>query len=223
MRARKDGRGRIDVSPTTVAIVNGTDDLSEWSDEEIVRGQRRKADGNWPATRPKVIAAALHDERVKRSMTKAYRLMREAAPEAIEELRKILKDPHSTRADRAGAAKIILSHVMPKAVQMDLGVTVDATPAFLKVVEASLMSVYIEPEGADDSDILDAEIVVDDDPVIDDSLVEWEADDAPTPPDRPVIPRLSLVQAPGGRSSAIGDLNARRSHPRGWSPDDLSG
>jgi hypothetical protein len=41
MRVKTDGRGLATVSKTTAAIINKDLDVSTWSDEELLRGQRK--------------------------------------------------------------------------------------------------------------------------------------------------------------------------------------
>ncbi len=85
MARLKDGRAIVAVSAKTADVMEGLDDLSEWSDEELEWGQRRDKRGRWPTNRPKVIARAIHDELVKRKMRHAYDLLRENVHAAVAE------------------------------------------------------------------------------------------------------------------------------------------
>src|SRR5688500_3570828 len=65
----------IHVGKSNTAILRGEADLSSWSEEELIRGQKRSASGRWQGRPPKVVPKALHDELVKRKMSKAYELL----------------------------------------------------------------------------------------------------------------------------------------------------
>lgn len=76
---RKSGlvTSHIRVGESTVAILNGEEDVSLWSDEELTRGQRKDKNGTWVGRPPTVVPKALHDELVRRKMSKAFELLRD--------------------------------------------------------------------------------------------------------------------------------------------------
>jgi hypothetical protein len=124
MRVLADGRGLAKVSKTTVAIVNGTEDLSEWTEEELQRGARRGSDGRFRKP-PVLIAKAVHDELVRRRLAKAYDLIRESTADAVRLLRSIVNDPEAADGDRIKAAELILDRAMGKpreSVSLDVGI-----------------------------------------------------------------------------------------------------
>lgn len=105
---------RISVGKTTLAILNGEMDLTEWTDEELERGQRRDRNGRWSGRKPKVVARELYDEFVQRKLTEASALLRESAYDAVEVLISIARDPNAENRDRLKAVDMILTRVMGK-------------------------------------------------------------------------------------------------------------
>lgn len=69
------GRSPVWVGKANSAILAGTEDLSLWSEEELLRGQRRGKNGRWVGPRPKVVPTAIHQELVQRRMLNAHDLL----------------------------------------------------------------------------------------------------------------------------------------------------
>ena len=46
---------KIAIGKTNMAILNGTEDVRLWSDEELLRGQRRAKNGRWTGRPPTVV------------------------------------------------------------------------------------------------------------------------------------------------------------------------
>jgi hypothetical protein len=127
MRRLADGRGIVAISPTSAGILAGEVDLSEWSDEELARGQRRDKHGRWSGRPPKVIPSEVHAEIVRRKMSEAYTLLRENTYKAVEVLVEVATDKKASPAVRVQAAEQILDRTLGKAVEhMKLDVDVMA-------------------------------------------------------------------------------------------------
>lgn len=112
------------VGKTNRAILDGEVDLSIWSEEELVRGQRKSASGRWQGSRPKVVPTLLHDELVKRKMTKAYELLSESVLDAVQVLVDVARDKEADPNVRIKAATEILNRTVGKPkenVQLHLG------------------------------------------------------------------------------------------------------
>jgi hypothetical protein len=165
VRARKDGRGRIDVSAKTVAILNGEEDLSVWSDEELIRGQRKAKNGKWVGPPPIVVPQAVHAERARRLMSKAHDLLRESTVDAVTLLRDVITDEDAPLALRVQAADLVLARTLPKNVAVHVGV--GAEPKFLSMIRAGIVAGGQAIGTGEDSDIIDAEVIDDDDIVFD--------------------------------------------------------
>lgn len=164
-----DGRGRLRVSPSTVAILNGDEDLSLWSDEELIRGQRKDKNGRWLGRPPLVVPQAVHAERARRLMGKAHELLRESTVDAVTLLRDVINNVDAPLALRVQAADLVLSRTLPKNVAVHVGLSAgESEPLFLRILRNSVVSLVPGELGSgDDSDIIDAEIVGDDE-------ITWE-------------------------------------------------
>ena len=156
MKARLDGRGRIDVSAKTVAIINGEEDLSVWSDEELIRGQRKDKNGRWAGVPPLVVPQAVHAERSRRLMSKAHNVLRESTVDAVELLRSVIINPDAPLALRIEAADLILGRTLPKNIAVQVGI--EPEPRFLAILRGGIVSTG----RSSDADIIDAEVLGDD-------------------------------------------------------------
>lgn len=104
----------IQVGQRNSAILRGEEDLTVWSEEELIRGQRRSASGRWQGSRPKVVPTLLHDELVKRKMTKAYELLSESVLDAVQVLVDVARDKEADPNVRIKAATEILNRTVGK-------------------------------------------------------------------------------------------------------------
>lgn len=99
------GRGMTDV-------LIGKDDLSEWDDEELRRGRRRDKDGGWRGRDPVVVAKAVHDEIVKRTLSKANTLLTTNLEAAVELLTDMIRDPDVDWRERLKGIDMIMNRAM---------------------------------------------------------------------------------------------------------------
>lgn len=157
----KNGTSLHTLSATNTAILEGVEDLRNWDDEELHRGQRKDKNGHFRGRPPKVVPQEIHEERVRRTMGKAGRLLRESTLDAVVMLREVVNDEDAPMSYRLQAAEMVLSRTIPKSMNLALGV--DAEPKFLGIIRAGIVSAL--PSG-EDSDIIDAEVVDFDDIVL---------------------------------------------------------
>lgn len=153
----KHGRMMMTVSRNTADIIEGLADLSSWDDEELLRGARRSKNGNFVGKPPNVVPAAIHQERTRRVMSKAYDLLRESTIDAVELLRSVINDDDAPLPERLKAAELVMARTLPK--NENVNVTVAPTPAFLDAIEAATI---ITTDTGPDDDVIDAEVVDDD-------------------------------------------------------------
>jgi hypothetical protein len=106
--------GHIRVGKTNLAILNGDMDLSTWSEEELIRGQRRAHTGRFTGRPPKVVPMAVHNELVRRRLSKAADLLNESVVDAVLLLRQVVTDEEANYGDRIKAAQLIVERVMGK-------------------------------------------------------------------------------------------------------------
>jgi hypothetical protein len=142
-RKRKDGRSTITVSPITTAILHGDEDLSAWTDEELVRGQRRSPKtGHWIGRKPTVVPRAVHDELVRRRLSKGYDLLRDNLLEACSTLTEVMKDKRADPHARIKAAQLVLQYVAGKPPdRVLLGMAEDIKPKWMQALTAGIVSI----------------------------------------------------------------------------------
>lgn len=151
----QDGRGIATVSRTTADVLDGLDDLSEWDDEEIRRGQRRNRNGGFSGRPPKLVPQAIHAERHRRTLTRAHQLFTQNTERAVQVLIDIASDESAPHSDRVKAASLILDRVMgraPQAIEVEM-----RRPKFLDVIDRAIRIVSTDSDPEDD--IIDAEVV----------------------------------------------------------------
>lgn len=152
VRELADGRGLMKVSPMTRAILNGEEDLTAWGEEELRRGVRRGKDGRFRKG-PSVVPKTVHDELVRRKLSRAYDLVKESVYDAVRVLAAIVNDGEADPAIRVKAAAELLDRGMGKAQQhVSLGV---ALPKFHGVLAAAIVAT-IDEEEVVDGEILEA-------------------------------------------------------------------
>ncbi|HVX19210.1 MAG TPA: hypothetical protein VHA73_14360 [Acidimicrobiales bacterium] len=147
---------KVSVGKTNLAILNGTEDLSVWSEEELLRGQRRDRNGRWAGRPPKVVPLRVHEELTRRRLDKAYELLRDNLVAAVEVLGEVVQDKKAAPKDRLRAAELIMERVMGKA---PMKVEVGVKTKFDLALEAMIVW-----EDGYNPDAIDAE--------------SWEADEA---------------------------------------------
>jgi hypothetical protein len=173
MRKTADGRGFARVSATSVAVINGEDDLSTWDDEELERGMRRGKDGRFRKP-PVLVAKAVHDELVKRRMSRAYDLLRESTYDAVVVLRSVALDEDADAKVRVEAASTILDRVLGKAPQH---VSLDIEAPWMKIMAEAIVS-------RDDADVPKRIDV----PALEPSAAAAREPEAPEPGPTPRVP-----------------------------------
>lgn len=152
-------RAIVRIGQMNTRILTGQEDLSTWEDEELKRGQRRDKNGRFQGKPPLVVPKALHDELIRRTMSRSHMILVEAVEDAATAVVEIMNgfytegedDPKAK--DRLKAAEMIMNRVLGK------------EP--IKVEIAAFKAKYEEA--------FEAMIVPDDDTVID--VDSWEADD----------------------------------------------
>lgn len=128
------------VGKTNRAILNGTDDLSLWSEEELIRGQRRDKNGRWAGRPPKVVPRQVHDELVRRRMSEAYDLLRDNVVAATKVLVQIATDKKADATVRLKAATTILDRVLGKAPER-IDVHAHGLPPWMEAMEEAVVIV----------------------------------------------------------------------------------
>ena len=111
-------------------------DLSEWDDEELMRGMRRDKGGKFRGRRVRLVPAACLKELHKRQFSRAHDLLNESLVDGALALREIIKD--ETHPDRVKAIELLFNRVLgaaPQHVSVDVGVTAP----WMEMITASIV------------------------------------------------------------------------------------
>lgn len=139
--------GHIRVGKTNEAILNGDMDLTAWSEEELLRGQRRAHTGRFTGRPPKVVPMAVHNELVRRRMSKAADLLNESIVDAVLLLRQVVTDEEAAYTDRIKASQLILDRVMGKAPER---IELSLEPPWATALRAAMNTPVLSPNGTID-------------------------------------------------------------------------
>lgn len=141
------------VGKTNRAILDGEEDLSLWSDEELLRGQKKGKNGRWSGRPPSVVPKAIHDEWVQRRMLKAHELLGENLVKAVQVLVDLATNKRTDDAVRLKAAATIMDRVLGK-VPDHVMLSEDKEPTWAKAIRNGMVQAVIARVPADDSPAL---------------------------------------------------------------------
>lgn len=108
-------RAYVHLGKTNTAILMGRIDLADWDEEELKRGQRRDRNGNFVGRPPEVVPKRIHDELVRRTLSKAQAKLVDNLDEGIDILINLAKGADVDDKVRLQAVKEIMDRVMGKA------------------------------------------------------------------------------------------------------------
>lgn len=163
MRELKNGSAVLSVGRHTVAVLKGEDDLSDWTDEELRRGQRAGKNGDFSGRPPKVVARKIHDEIIKRKLRKATELLKTSSWKAVKVLAEIATDRQADYSIRLKAATEILDRSIGKPVE-NVAMTVEApwqrvmATAIVNSIDGDEVAAAFEAAKPDD-EIVEGEVV----------------------------------------------------------------
>lgn len=138
-------RALVRVGVNTTDILIGKEDLSLWDDEELRRGRKRDHNGGWQGRDPVIVAKAVHDELVKRTLSKANELLTTNLEAALGILINIMNDDKVDAKERLRAVQMVMDRAMGKEPQK---LELDAGEAPWQVAIAS--SIVSMPEALED-------------------------------------------------------------------------
>jgi len=155
--ANGEERVLVRMGKANTAVLMGTDDLSDWTDEELRYGRRLGKGGRFIGRPPKVVPKALHDELVRRTLASAQNLMRDNLEDAVEQLCIIARSPAVEAKDRLRAISMIMDRVMGKSPEK---VEISGQSPWLVALQAGVVNVNgdgtVEAEAVEE-DIEDAD------------------------------------------------------------------
>jgi hypothetical protein len=143
-RANPD-RVKLRLSPLMSAVIRGDEDLSTWDEEEILRGQKRHADGTFNGRQPSVVPTELLNEYRVRIMGNARAIMQRSFLPAVALMGELVSDEDADPKLRFEAARYVIDRIAgrpPQHIQIDTGDEVDEYKARLvqaaaRAIEAS--------------------------------------------------------------------------------------
>ncbi len=138
----------ITLGNTNAAILRGDEDLSTWSDEELLRGQKKAKNGKWMGRPPKVVPLALHHELNHRRMSRAREVLDESLEAAVALFAEVVNDTEAPTDLRLKAAKEIMDRVMGKAPDK-VSIRLEPEPWELAVAEVEFVTDAIDTTVAD--------------------------------------------------------------------------
>jgi len=141
----------ISLGKTNTLILSGAEDVSLWSDEELLRGQKKARNGRWTGRKPTVVPLAVHLELNKRRMSHAREVLDDSLEAAVSLFAEVVRDVDAPLDLRLKAAKEITDRVMgraPEHVQVHL-----APEPWEELLVDSIVSGY--------GDVIDAEVIGD--------------------------------------------------------------
>jgi len=103
------------LGPTNSRILNGTEDFSQWDEEELYRGQRRDKNGRFQGHAPKVVPLAVHREITRRQMQKVQEHLRDNILKAAEVLTEMIHNPNVDDSTKVKAITMVFDRVLGKA------------------------------------------------------------------------------------------------------------
>jgi hypothetical protein len=156
MKRKLDGRAPMTLGRNTAAVLAGEVDLSEWDDEEIMRGQRRAKNGKWVGRPPLVVPQAVHQERIKRLMSEAGRVLQGSTLDAVKLWARVVRDDDAPYSDRLKASQLITERTLGKVTEKVHVAFGGEEPPWLQALGEAFVV-------GDDDDIIDAEIIEDPD------------------------------------------------------------
>lgn len=143
---------RFQPGRVNAAILAGDEDLTQWTDEELTRGQRRDRNGNWGGRPPVMVPSVVHQELTSRRMAEARELLKENTLAAVNVLIEVATDKDAPASDRVKAAGMILDRTLGRA---PINLVVDAEPPWAKAIRHSTLSIVSDIAGVIETTALD--------------------------------------------------------------------
>lgn len=161
----------IQVTREVADLVKGQVDLSDWDDEELMRGRKRSKRGGFQGRPTNVVPRQAYEEFVRRQLERVEQHLAANVAEATAELTKIAKDPDVPEAIRLKAIEMIHNRVLGTPKQR-LDVDITGTLKHEQLIED--VTIRRDEWDEDSWDVVDAEVVEPDEPTLSEEFDEWD-------------------------------------------------
>lgn len=158
---QKDGTGMVQVGKGTVALMTGEDDVSDWTDEELIRGARMNV-----KRLPHMIPRAVFDELNNRIITRVRHRFAAEMEVAVREHIRIINSRKASDAVKLKAIGMLYDRVLGKPTET-VRVEHEGDPLYLQVVANAIVATPEQAVAAiaaldsGDMDIEEGELVED--------------------------------------------------------------
>lgn len=143
-------RAVLRLGASNTKIITGQEDLSEWDDEELKRGQRRGKNGVFTGRPPKIVPKAIHDELVKRTLSRANKKLMEKTEAMVDVLLAIAEGADTEPKDALRAVNMVLERTMGK--PADKVEFTGETPPWQLAIGTAIVSIKSSDVLGDDDD-----------------------------------------------------------------------
>lgn len=142
-------RALIRMGKAATDVMIGSDDLSDWSDEELKRGRRAGKGGIFRGPDPVAVPRQCMTELARRIMEQAQDVLRTSLVEAVTALTEIATNGDYEAKDRVRAIGMVMDRVMGKDAQK---VQLDVEVPWKVALRGAIVSVPVE-----DTEVADGE------------------------------------------------------------------
>lgn len=130
---------RFQPGRVNAAILAGDEDLTQWTDEELIRGQRRDKHGTWGGRPPVMVPSVVHQELTSRRMAAVRTLLNKHSLAAVMVLVEVATDKKADASARVKAAGMILDRTIGRA---PLNVVLDLEePPWAQAIRHSIVQI----------------------------------------------------------------------------------
>jgi len=152
---RNDGSGTILVGRQTLAVLEGEEDLSSWTDEELIAGRKHNGKNGNGRALPAIVPIRVHQELVSRVTQQARHTFAAELKYAVEKHMKIIKhiDEEDPTPVQLKAIAMLYERILGKPVEHVALYNGGEVPGWKKAVTAGIVGTM------EDGEVIEGEIV----------------------------------------------------------------
>jgi hypothetical protein len=150
MARAHDGGAIVHVGRATADVLAGEVDLSDWDDEELVKGRRKDKNGRFTGRPPKLLPAAYFQELTKRRFARAYQLLEGSLIDGARFLASIIRNEDAPNADRLRATELLFDRILGRPKER-VGLSIEEPNKFQRLLMAAIVGT--------EEQVIDGEII----------------------------------------------------------------